>query len=76
MENGRSQIFEIAEATQIECNRIQQELQQVIEELRKTIDQVDDLEIREKKARIHLMEVSRDFKRYREEDIKSAYETA
>ncbi|AEG16228.1 histidine kinase [Desulfofundulus sp. TPOSR] len=76
MENGRSQIFEIAEATQIECNRIQQELQQVMEELRKTIDQVDDLEIREKKARIHLMEVSRDFKRYREEDIKSAYETA
>ncbi|RKO66176.1 sensor histidine kinase [Desulfofundulus salinus] len=76
MENGKSQIFEIAEATQIECNRIQQELQQVIEELRKTIDQVDDLEIREKKARIHLMEVSRDFKRYREEDIKSAYEKA
>lgn len=76
MEKGRSQIFEIAETTQAECNRIQQELQQVNEELKRVIEQVDELEVREKKARIHLMEVSRDFGKYREEDIKRAYERA
>ncbi|MEW5898456.1 MAG: sensor histidine kinase [Bacillota bacterium] len=76
MENGKSQIFEIAETTQNECIRLQQELGEVHEELRSKIDQVDDLEVKVKEARLHLMEVSRDFARYREEDIKNAYETA
>jgi len=76
MERAKSQIFDIAETARHECHRLQQELTQVVEEIKKTITQVDELEAKEKKARFHLMEVSRDFQRHREEDIKEAYETA
>ncbi|MCL6447131.1 MAG: sensor histidine kinase [Armatimonadetes bacterium] len=76
MENGKNQIFDIAETTRDECRRIEQELNQVAEELRKFIDRVDDLEIKEKKARSHLIKVSKNFQHYREEDIKDAYEKA
>lgn len=76
METGKQQIFNIAETTQNECNRLEQELKQVIEELKETITLVDDIEINEKRARVHLMKVSRDFKRYSEEDIKNAYDKA
>ncbi|MGB9904198.1 MAG: sensor histidine kinase [Desulfotomaculales bacterium] len=76
MEKARSQIFDIAETARQEFYRLQQELDQVAEEIKKTIARVDELEEKEKKARFRLMEVSRDFRRYREEDIKEAYETA
>lgn len=76
MERAKTQVFDIAETARQECYRLQQELDQVVDEIKKTITRVDELEAREKKARLHLMEVSRDFQRYREEDIKEAYETA
>ncbi len=76
LEKAKSQVFDIAEATSKECTRLQLELNQVLEELKETIARVDELEVAEKKARVRLMEVSRDFRRYREEDIKAAYEEA
>lgn len=76
LEKAKSQVFDIAEATSRECARLQQELNEVLEELKETIARVDELEVAEKRARVRLMEVSRDFRRYREEDIKAAYEEA
>lgn len=76
MESSKYQIFEICESVRFEREALYHELQQVIEETTKTIDQVDQYEVEYRKSRIRLTEVSRDFKRYNEEDIRLAYEAA
>lgn len=76
MESSKYQIFEICESVRSEREALYHELQQVIEETTKTIDQVDQYEVEYRKSRIRLTEVSRDFKRYNEEDIRLAYEAA
>jgi two-component system sensor histidine kinase DegS len=48
----------------------------VLSEAAEIIDKVDRLELDYRRARIRLTEVSRDFVRYKEEDIKAAYEKA
>jgi len=48
----------------------------VRQETLEVIERVDRLNVQERKARLRLMEVSRDFGRYTEEDIKDAYEKA
>ncbi|MFD2672000.1 sensor histidine kinase [Marinicrinis sediminis] len=76
MDNSRYQIFEICESARSELDSLNKELEKVIEETKITIDRVDQLELDFRKARIRLSEVSRDFGRYQEQDIKQAYETA
>ncbi|MCD1260856.1 sensor histidine kinase [Paenibacillus athensensis] len=76
MESSKYQIFEIAETSRIERESLTRELEEVKAETSVTIDLVDKLEKDYKRSRIRLTEVSRDFNRYREEDIKTAYEAA
>lgn len=76
MEDSKLQIFEIAEAARKELISLNQDLDKVLAETRETIGRVDKLEQEYKKARIRLTDVSRDFERYSEQDIKSAYEKA
>ncbi|MFE5324124.1 sensor histidine kinase [Paenibacillus sp. NPDC056579] len=76
MESSKYQIFEICENVRSERNALNNELEQVIDETTKTIDMVDHIEMEYRRARIRLTEVSRDFKRFKEEDIRTAYEFA
>ncbi|MBU5670940.1 sensor histidine kinase [Paenibacillus sp. MSJ-6] len=76
MENSKLQILEILDAARSELNMLNNELQQVIKETAETVEKVDQLEINFRRSRIRLTEVSRDFVRYKEEDIKQAYERA
>lgn len=76
MESSKYQIFEIAETSRIERESLTRELEEVKAETSVTIELVDKLEKDYKRSRIRLTEVSRDFNRYREEDIKTAYESA
>ncbi|SEC33931.1 sensor histidine kinase [Paenibacillus sp. GP183] len=76
VESSKYQIFEIAEASRGERESLTRELADVKEETSLTIDEVDKLEKEYKRSRIRLTEVSRDFNRFREEDIKVAYEAA
>jgi len=76
MENSKYQIFEIAESARLERESLVKELEEVKEEANKTIDLVDKLELDLRRSRIRLSEVSRDFKRFNEPDIKSAYDNA
>ncbi|SEN64061.1 sensor histidine kinase [Paenibacillus sp. OV219] len=76
MEDSKYQIFEICESARKEMFALGQELNQVIAETGAVIDKVDKLELDYRRARIRLTEVSRDFVRYKEEDIKAAYEKA
>ncbi len=76
MEDSKMQVFEICEAARRELQSLNQELETVLAETTSTIDKVDQLERDYRLARIRLTEVSRDFVRYSEQDIKSAYEKA
>jgi len=76
MEDSKVQVFEICEAARRELLSLNQELENVLQDASDTIDKVDRLERDYRLARIRLTEVSRDFVRYSENDIKSAYEKA
>ena len=76
MEQSRYQIFAIAESARQELLSLRQELERVKKETSETIDKVDELEREYRRARMRLVEVSKDFIRYKEADIKSAYEKA
>lgn len=76
IENGKNEIYSIAEGARKELERIQRELKQINKEIKEVIAAVDSLAVKEKMARKRLMEVDRDFHLYTEEDIKAAYEEA
>ncbi|NIK71021.1 MULTISPECIES: sensor histidine kinase [unclassified Paenibacillus] len=76
MEDSKLQIYEICESARQELESLGQELEIVLAETLTTIERVDQLEQDYRRARIRLTEVSRDFVRYKEEDIKTAYEKA
>lgn len=74
IQTGKQEIFDIAENTRKECETIKKELEDIVQRIKKLIKEVDLLEIKERKSRTRLAVVSRDFKKYTEEDIKKAYE--
>jgi two-component system sensor histidine kinase DegS len=76
VEKSKEQIFEISEQARLECERVKREAAELQGQVNEVIKQVDELEKKEKLARMRLMGVSRDFARYSEHDIKAAYETA
>lgn len=76
IEKSKLQIYDIAENARSERDRVQKELQEIQHEVIDTIDKVDNLERLEKAARLRLMEVSRNFNRYSEEEVRISYEKA
>lgn len=76
MEDSKYQMFEILEASRQELVSLNQELKRTLKETTETLEKVDQLELNYRRSRIRLTEVSRDFVRYKEEDIKQAYEKA
>jgi len=76
VEQGREQIFDIADNARLERDDLQRRTQELKEHVLIVITEVDSLEAKEKAARLHLMEVSRNFYRYSERDVRHAYEEA
>ncbi len=76
IEDSKAQVFSIYEAFRRELALLEEELERVMQEVDETIRKVDHLEWQYRMARIRLTEVSRDFVRFTEEDIKAAYEKA
>ncbi len=76
MQDSKLQMIEILDAAQSELKMLNNELQLVMKETAETVEKVDQLELNYRRSRIRLTEVSRDFVRYKEEDIKEAYEKA
>lgn len=76
VEKSKEQIFDIAEQARREYERVQREAMEMQGQVMRVIEQVDLLERKEKQARFRLVDVSRDFDKYSEKDIKQAYETA
>lgn len=76
VEKGQCEIVGIYEHAKQECERLEQELAILKEQVKATIKKVDYLERLEKSSKYKLMLVSREFEKYSEEDIHKAYEEA
>ena len=76
IENSQQEVFSISEAARNEYEATKEDLEEIREETTEVIDKVDKLEVEDRKARRHLMEVSNDISSYSESDIKEAYEEA
>lgn len=76
IENSRKQIFEIAEESRNEYKCLEQKLIELKEKVKYIIEEVERLEILERKSRHKLMIFSKNFKQHGEEEIRRAYENA
>lgn len=76
IEDGREEIFHIAETSRSEMEKLTQELNQLRLDLSQTIVEVDRQQKIEKRQRIRLMEVSRDYQRYSEKQMMTSYAEA
>lgn len=76
MERGKEEIFRIAEAAREECAAVEREVEQIKQAVAEQVRLVDELERQDRKARLRLLDVSRDFQKYGEQDVKEAYEKA
>ena len=74
--DSRGQIYEVYEMARDELENVKRDVERVKNETAEIIERVDELERLERKARIHVMEVSRDFKSHPEEEVREAYEDA
>ena len=76
IETSRSEIYDVIEMARSEQKRIEGELEVIKGKVRNSIELVESLEAQSKASRLRLIEVSRNFSKYSEEDIKEAYERA
>ncbi|MFV9510497.1 sensor histidine kinase [Tepidibacillus sp. LV47] len=76
IENSKKLIFEITENSREEREKILQNLEMLDIEIKKVIEDVDALEEKYRRARMNLAHMSRNFKKFTEEDIQKAYEEA
>ena len=74
--DSRGQIYDIYEMARDELEKAKRDVDRIKSETAAIILKVDELEREERRARIHLMEVSRDFKTCTEDEVREAYESA
>ncbi|MEJ6950705.1 sensor histidine kinase [Natronospora cellulosivora (SeqCode)] len=76
LDESQKDIFAIAESSRKEFENIKKELECIKLEINEVVDKLDALERKNRRARLKLMEVSKDFNSYSEIDIKNAYREA
>ncbi|MBM7581513.1 two-component system sensor histidine kinase DegS [Caldicoprobacter guelmensis] len=76
LENGKKQIFEIAESARQEWKDLEAKLAELQGKVKEAVEEVEKLARLEKESRYRLMVVSKNFKLYSEDDIKKAYDAA
>lgn len=76
IDNSKEEILEIVEYTRKECIKLEEELNGIRFRVEKVIEEVDVLEIEERRSRNNLFMVSKNFAINTEEDIKNAYDKA
>jgi len=76
IENSKVQIYDIAENARSESDRVKNELQEIQRQILYTIEKVDNLGRLEKAARVRLMDVSKNYDKYTEDEVRHAYDKA
>lgn len=65
----------ISESARQEWNELEEKFEEIHKEVKQVIEDVEKLERLEKDSRYKLMIVSKNFRKYSEEDIRQAYDT-
>lgn len=76
IEESQDAIFDIAENARKECKRLKDQLEIIKIRIKAAIEAVEKAEVVERICRKKLLDVSKDFTTYSEEDIRKAYEKA
>ena len=76
VEESKKDLFQIQEDSQIQLEKIQQNLEQLQTEIEVAIQEQDRLYVLFKQARLQLVEVSRSFQNFSEKEIEAAYNQA
>ncbi len=76
IDNSREAIYDIAEGARKECKRLEDELNELKLEVERIIAINDNLELELKKSRMKLANISKNFDKYTQEDIKVSYDNA
>ncbi len=76
LDDSKNDVFAIAETAREELNNIKSELEMVEKDIGEIINKLDRQERINRRARRRLMEVSKDFEEYSEEEVKEVYERA
>ncbi|MFZ5898718.1 MAG: histidine kinase [Bacillota bacterium] len=76
IEDSKKEIFAIVARAQAETQELKAKLNAIAEEKAALRHKIDELAEKDYEARLMLMEVSKDFRHYSEEDIRRAYEQA
>lgn len=76
MEESQEAIFDIAENARKELNIVKKNLEAINYRISIVMQELEKQEAQERNSRKRLLEVSKDFFRYKEEDIRKAYERA
>ncbi len=74
MENGKTQIFEIYEAACNEVKNVKKDIVSLKKMAEEIIEKVDAQVRKERQSRMKLMQVSKNFQQYTENDIRICYE--
>lgn len=74
IEENKTQIFDIYETTREEVESSRRNLETVKQQVGETISRVDALATRERQEKQNLVQVSSNFSKYSEEDIRASYE--
>ena len=76
LEEGKNQIYMISESARQEWNELEEKFEEIHKEVKQVIEDVEKLErLGKKDSRYKLMIVSKNFRKYSEEDIRQAYDT-
>ena len=74
--SSRGQILNIVDNIRKDKENLKLEIEKVRNDVARVIDEVDELEKQDKASRKRLAQVSANFNKYTESDIKEAYERA
>ncbi|ADV94357.1 two-component sensor histidine kinase DegS [Bacillus subtilis] len=76
VDGSKDEVFQIGEQSRQQYEQLVEELKQIKQQVYEVIELGDKLEVQTRHARNRLSEVSRNFHRFSEEEIRNAYEKA
>ncbi|PJY99636.1 two-component sensor histidine kinase DegS [Bacillus vallismortis] len=76
VDGSKDEVFQIGEQSRQQYEQLVEELKQIKQQVYEVIELGDKLEVQTRHARNRLSEVSRNFHRFSEEEIRTAYEKA
>lgn len=76
IESSKEEIINIVEQARKNVKLTELELAEIKKQVEKTIKEVDELEIKDKKSRVYLSNVNKNFHVYSQEELQDAYDDA